>query len=285
MAAALLCALPSLGAAQSASEILDNALQRYEQRMAGIDNYTVVQSAEGMGGMASMMGDEGTTLYYEKTMVDGHPVFQVHHPAMDSIMQMQQQSGAMRSPAETMRLMKDHASLEGSDTVDGHDCWVIRVDDPAALAPMEDSESSSAMKLESMTMCLDKEEYVPRRMTMEGEMSVNGQTNTVDMESHMTDYREVDGLLHPFRTEVSMSGMTGSMSPEERENTRKQLEEAKAKMAEMPEAQRAMMEKMMGGRLEQMEQMLAEGSMSFAFVVKDLKVNAGPPAPSGGRDR
>ncbi len=286
LAGALVCALPSLGAAQSASEILDNALQAYDQRMEGIDNYTVVQSAEGLGSMGGAMGDEGgMTMYFEKTMVDGHPVFRSSTPtapSMDSIMKMQEEAGVRRSPAETMRLMKDHAALDGSDQIDGHDCWVIKVDDPAALASLAEG-AEGALDMKSMTMCLDKENYVPRRITMEGEMSASGEPRPVTMTSLLSDYRDVDGLLHPFKTEISMSGMaSGSMSPEEREKTRKQLAEAKAKMADMPEAQRAMMEKMMGGQLEKMEQMLAEDSFTMSFVVQEVKVNAGPPPRMGG---
>jgi hypothetical protein len=73
------------------------------------------------------------------------------------------------------------------------------------------------------------------------------------------------------------------MSPEEREKTREQLAEARAKMAEVPEAQRAMVEKMMGGQLEKLEKMLADDALSFTFVVQEVKVNAGPPGGGAGR--
>jgi len=279
----LVLILPCVGAAQSASDILDRALERYEQRAEGIDDYTVVQSMEGdLTGMPGAADQNLMTTYFEKTMVDGHPVFVTRNAALDSLAQMQG-AGASRSPAETLRLMKEHASLEGSDAVEGHACWELRVSDAAALARLQEVGGGSAMKLQALGMCLDKEEYVPRRLTMNGEMSGNGQTRPVTMTSIMSDYRDVQGLLHPFKTQVTMSGMaSSSMSPEEREKTRTQLEEAKAKMAEMPEAQRAMMEKMMGGQLEKMEKMLADGALTLTFVVQDVKVNSGPPEEGGG---
>lgn len=268
-----LLAFPSAAAAQSASEILDRALQHYEQRAEGIDNYTVVQSTEGF------LAGNTMTMYYEKTMVDGHPVFVVHNSGMDSIARMQERSGANRSAAETLRIMKDHASLEGSDVVDGHDCWILNVDDPASLTQLQGKDSEASMTLESMKMCLDKEDYVPRRLTMDGKASIDGKTHPITFTSLLSDYRNVEGLLHPFRTEVTMSGMSsGSMSPEDREKTRKQLAEAKAQIAKMPEAQRGMMEKMMGGQLEKLEQMLADDALTFTFLVQDVKVNAGPPS-------
>jgi hypothetical protein len=273
----LLPSLPSAGAAQSASEILDRALELYEQRADGIDNYTVVQSTEGiMTGMAGVTDQNHMTMYFEKTMVDGHPVFVVRNAKVDSVMRVQERAGTSRSPAETMRVMKDHARLEGSDAVAGHECWVLRVDDPAALARLQ--ETSAAVKLESVSMCLDTEDYVPRRLILDGQTSMDGEARPVTITSLMSDYREVEGLLQAFKTEISMSGLSSSsMSPEDREKTRKQLADARAKLAEMPEAQRAMVEKMMGGQIDKMEQMLADDALTFTFVVQDVKVNAGPP--------
>ena len=62
------------------------------------------------------------------------------------------------------------------------------------------------------------------------------------------------------------------------EETRKQYEEMKKQMAEMPEEQRKMMESMMKGQMEQFEQMLSkDGPMSIEVTVKELRVNSGPP--------
>jgi hypothetical protein len=62
------------------------------------------------------------------------------------------------------------------------------------------------------------------------------------------------------------------------DETRKQYEEMKQKMAELPEDQRKMMESMMKGQMEQFEQMLSkDGPMSIEVTVKELRVNSGPP--------
>jgi len=282
----LLVVVPSPGTAQSASEILDRALQRYEQRAEGIHDYTVVQSTEGdaMGmGMPGAASQKVTTIYFEKTMVHGHPVFVQHNATLDSLGQMQELAGVSRSTAETLRLMKEHASLQGTDVVEGHECWNLHVDDPEALAHFQEAGGGDARMRRALDMCLDKEEYVPRRLTLEGDTSVNGQTRPMTLTSTMSDYREVDGLLYPFKTEVRMSGVaSSSMSPEEREKTRAQLAEAKASMAEMPEAQRAMVEKTMSGQIERLEKMLADDALTTTFVVQDVKVNAGPPRKGDG---
>ncbi len=51
----------------------------------------------------------------------------------------------------------------------------------------------------------------------------------------------------------------------------------KKQMEEMPESQRKMMESMMEGKLEQLEQIVNSGSMKIETEVKELRVNAGPP--------
>jgi len=283
----LLLTLPSAGEAQSASEILDQALERYEQRAEGIDDYTVVQSTEGvMTGMAGVTDQNSITMYFEKTMVDGHPVFVPHNAAVDSLAKVQERAGINRSPSETLRAMKEHARLDGTDAVDGHDCWVLHVDDPEALTQLQQSGGENAVKLQAMSMCLDKEDYVPRSLIVEGESSMNGETRPITITTLMSDYREVDGLLQAYKTEINMSGISSStMSPEEREKTRKQLEDARAQLADMPEAQRAMVEKMMGGQIEKLEKMLADDALTFTFVVQEVKVNKGPPGKGGGRAR
>jgi hypothetical protein len=62
---AVLLALPSAATAQSAEEILMTSLEEYEQRMDGIENYTIVQET---------MGFE-TELTFVRTEVEGRTVF------------------------------------------------------------------------------------------------------------------------------------------------------------------------------------------------------------------
>jgi hypothetical protein len=46
----------------------------------------------------------------------------------------------------------------------------------------------------------------------------------------------------------------------------------------MPEAQRAMMEGMLGAQIERLEGMLGgDGSMEMTITVREVKVNQGPP--------
>ena len=59
--------LAPVAPAQNAQEIIQTAIDRYEQRMSGVENYTIVQD---------VMGFESTS-YYEKHTVDGRSVFKL----------------------------------------------------------------------------------------------------------------------------------------------------------------------------------------------------------------
>lgn len=271
-----LLVLPAALSAQSAADILDRAVELYDQRMAGVENYTVVQRMED----GPAMGDISATTYFEKTMVDGRPVFRLQTAGLDSIFAMQQQGGSMEDPGSVMAKLRDRAALRGEETVDGNACWVIHVDDASDLDWGAGTDEESAnFTARSLTLVMDKDDYVVRRMEIQGDMDMEGRQTPVTMVSTLGDYRTVEGMLHPFRTEMRMSGMTaGSMSPEEREELLAQMAQAKEQLAQMPEAQRAMAERMMGGQLERMEEMLAQDEFVFTMVVEELRVNAGPPS-------
>jgi len=65
------------------------------------------------------------------------------------------------------------------------------------------------------------------------------------------------------------------MSEEERAEAKKALAEMEAQMAEMPESQRKMMESMMGGQKQKLEQMIESGEMKMTVQVTRLSVNGG----------
>lgn len=252
-------------AGQSAEGILETALQRYEERMSGVDNYTVVQE---------VMGTEVTN-YFEKRMKDGRPVF-VETDSWGA--GEEQEIGEFYNMFMTVA---DRAETEGTETVDGERCHVIVVDDFSGvdLYPGSDAESED-FQPRLARFYLDEDEYVIRQMYVEGEMERDGAMHPVEMEILFQDYREVEGMLHPFQTQMTMSGMNDAMSPEEREEARRSLEQMKQEMAEMSESQRKMVESMMGDRLKQLEEMVNSGTIEITMQVKELKVNAGPPEGS-----
>jgi hypothetical protein len=108
---------------------------------------------------------------------------------------------------------------------------------------------------------------------MEGEMESDGQKQPFSMTSLMTDYREVEGMLHPFLISVLVEGAIPGMSEGEVEELRQQMADMEKQLAEMPESQRAMVEGMMKPQMERLEQMLGGGGMEVTIQTKEVRVN------------
>ena len=254
--------------AQSAGDVMQTTLDRYEQRMKGVDDYTVTFTS------SLMSGDY--TVYYEKKMVDGHTVFVAPREDSDA-----QAASQWANPYEVLPKIAERARLKGHASVDGHDTFVIQVDDLSGLdfgqeALGQNGEAQLAPK--SMTMNLDSKEYLIRRMQMDGTVTREGKTNPVHVDAHMKDYRSVKGLVQPYAMDMTMTGLDAAISEADRA-------EAKAWMARldsMPAEQRKMMEQMMGPQLQRMKEMLESGKVDVSIRVKDVKVNAGPPKTDAG---
>lgn len=265
---ALLLLVPASATAQSARDVLEDAAARYEERMEGIENYTVVHD---------VMGFEATA-YHERREVDGRTVF-----VQAEIMGNEAAGRAPEGGAEMYRTIMDRASHEGMESVDGHETHLISVTDFSGeemeswMGPPSDR---GEWVPERMRMWIDAEQLVPRKMVMEGVVEEGGERHPVTFTAFMEDYREVEGMLHPFRMRIESEGMEAMMDMSEQDMAEMQesMRELQEQLESMPEAQRAMMERMMGGQLERMQEMMGSGAMNFTIEVKELRVNEGPPS-------
>jgi len=250
--------LPPLARPQEASQIIQTAIDRHEQRMSAVENYTIVQD---------VMGFESTA-YYEKRMVDGRPVFKlIDTYGDDSADDMGEMYAGFMEVAERAR-------YSGEEDVGGNETYVLTVDDFSGLAMVDEGDD---FKPKKGTFYLDTDEYIIRRIVMEGVVERDGEQQPATADMFFEDYRTVDGMVHPFMINMSVTGVTSSLSDEELEQARKDLEELRKQMAEMPESQRKMMESMMGPQIEKLEQMVESGNIELSITVKDLRVNQGPP--------
>lgn len=261
-AVALVCTLTAGAAsAQTPEEIVEAAYERYQQRMANIENYTLVQETMGFS----------TTLYFEKRIVDGRPVFHLQSnigASDDDISEMYN---------EFLNVAK-YAVLTGKEDIDGHETYALYIDDFSKVDWGGSDDDDAAFTPEKGSFYLDTDEYILRKMLIEGEMETAGRTAPVTMESFFQDYRNVEGMLHPFRTLVRVSGFEGMMTEEDVENARRQLAEMKQRMEEMPESQRQMLEGMLNEQMQKLEEAASSGTMEFTLEVSELRVNEGPPS-------
>lgn len=248
--------------AQTAREIVDAALDRHEEQTRGIDDYTVVQEIMGME----------TTTHYERVTREGRSVFVPREGAALG-------EDAPEDPFTLLKLMGERAEYAGTEDVDGLESHVLVLTDfeddvfDAFWPPEEEGEWTP----EEARFYLDTEELAFRKIVLEGSVTRNDVTRSGTMTMWMRDYRDVEGLYYPFRTDFALEGLAPEISPEEERDIRMALEELEEELAGMPEAQREQLEQMMGGQLERMEEMLAGGTMEVTIRVKEIRVNEGPP--------
>ena len=294
-------------AAQTGSEIVKEAMRRAEDRTRDVENYTIVQEM-GVGGEASV--------YFERDTIDGRPVFvivpphvvmqraaekQGHKtPTLDdpgiqqSLMQMGMKSALdqiQKNDSSELTVidplaageLADRVRLIGREQIDRHETYVLVADDLSDLEFARQSIDDGDFEIRMITVYVDAEDFVTRKAIIEGVMHQDGQTIPVEMESRFEDYREVDGMLHPFRTVFSSSGMAAALSEDDlkkMEEAKKQMAEMQEELAKMPEAQRSMVESMMKKQMAKVDDMFANfeaGAIEMVIEVIELRVNAGPP--------
>lgn len=255
--AALLLLGPAAARAQSdGADVLRTALERYESRLEGVQNVTIVQRTR-----LPMGGSQRVETRLEKRSVDGRSLL------------IPEGQGAGGSSAVTgiyanLPELLDRATLRGRSTVDGEDVYVVDVTGLQDLDFGQGALSSGgggSFVADSAALFLDSERYLLRRADMHGRMSTGTGQREVSVRAHFRDFRSRGGYVHPFRMEaaVRMEGMG---------------EQMKAMMKKMQEAgedsaQRAMMEQAVGSMMG--------SEMKVSTTVEEVRVS-GPGSPDGG---
>jgi hypothetical protein len=252
---AVVLGVPSAAAAQSAEEILMTSLEEYEQRMDGIENYTIVQET---------MGFE-TELTFVRTEVEGRTVF-VPKGQDDA-------SGGISDFYRIYPEIAERAELEGTEPVDGERCFVVAINDFSGLDLDQEMGGQGAFVPKTGLLYVDTDDHLVRKMQMEGEITRDGQTSPMTAVTVLSDYRDVEGMLHPYLLSITATGLAAGMSEEEAEEARKSLEELEKNLEGMDASQRAMVERMMGGQMDKLRKMLESGQFELTVVTKQVRVN------------
>ncbi len=253
-----LASTTTVAKAQDASQIIQRALQVYEDGAKNTDNYRIT---------ATTMGFESKTLM-KKQIVDGHPVF---FPAqVDASM-----SSKWESPQNWFRQIADRAKYEGSEEVDGRRCHVVSIDNFEGLDLNPGVESEGEFQPTWMALVLDTESLLPRSMRMKGNLVVDGDTRPMSLEALMTDYREINGMYHPFRIVIEADGIMGpgGASEEDMAEAQESLAELEKNLEDMSDQERAMVERMMGPQMERLREMIGTGKLKIEMVVTAIEPN------------
>jgi hypothetical protein len=251
--------------AQSAVDIIDRMLVEHERRSADVDNYTIVQR---------VMGVE-TYSYFEKEMVDGRPVFRQVSSGAAGVRMDSPTEGTLDEIYAAGEELAESAEYAGRETIDGNQVHVLDVPDLANTEFASNMQPDADFEPRRGRFYVDADTYVPRRMEFDGEMTNDSGTHLISATIDMLDYRDVEGMLMPYRVTVSVEGI-GAVIDEE---TRAEFEQVRRQLEGMPADQRRMVEAMMGDQLEQFRRMMQDDSepMVIDVEVQEVRVNAGPP--------
>jgi hypothetical protein len=124
-----------------------------------------------------------------------------------------------------------------------------------------------------MAMDLEVDRLIPLSFQVNGTMTEGAETRPVSVDVTLSDYREVSGYLYPGLTVVEMDIANSGISPEQMAQARQGMEELQRQLAQMPEAQRQMMEQVMGGQLAAMGQMFSDDGIRVEMRVTDVQAN------------
>lgn len=269
--AACILVVPDGARAQSAADILARTVERHEARLVGVEDVTIRQETMGMS----------TTVHLVKEMVDGRPTLRVQEvdagalpvDPTDDLM------GLWADPWAFEGEWADRWRLEGSGSVGGEATWRMELTDFQGVDWDQEGLADASFEPRRLVMDLHQRELVPLEMTVEGDVVEGGDPRPVRMHLRFSDYREVDGYLHPFHTVMETDLTEAGISPEEIAQAREALAALRSQMEGLPEGQRQAMEEMMGEQIEALERMVEGDGLSMEIRVTDLRVNEGPPSP------
>lgn len=187
--------------------------------------------------------------------------------------------------AEAMARFRKRAKIVGKESVGKRRAIHARADD---LNIVEKSNGEE-LEIQSISLWIDSEKYVPLKMRMEGVAKQGKSSREIFIERLDQDYRAVPGsrLYMPYRNIVRMHGMLSPDQQKQMQDARKQLADFDKQLAEMPPEQRAQVERMAGSQIAMLRKMVDRGEMDVVTQVRAIRVNVGlegaaPPAAAGG---
>ncbi len=245
-----------------AAEIIETAWQEYEKSIENIDDYVVETDL--------------FTIYYNKAYDNGRPYFtaRTETDIFGGFESTTTASDADLFTPETYDKLKQNARYEGRDEVDGHEVHVLFVERIEGMFP--DAEDVLEEGLEQMRIYIDADNWVIRQMSYMAEAETEtGEVRQVEPVIMFRDYRNIDGMMVAFETTTVVTGLSASMTEEERRDAEESLREMERELEQMSDQERRMVERIMGNRMESFREMLMEDRFEFTVRVNEVRVNTG----------
>ncbi len=215
--------------------------------------------------MSTPMGDMPSTTRYVKEMKNGQPVLR----AVDD-----DEMNVAGMHDDMLAKLTRHASSIQSVRHGGREVFKITVDDADFLRSMEELHMGDEMMEDDLDpkeaiAWISADDYTVQRMRF---VQVGPQGGDVTIDIDFSDYRVHRGLPIAHHMKLSISGIDQMMSSEDAAMARAQMEQLKAQLEHMPEAQRAMIEEQLAPQIAQFEQMMSSGGTDMEIRVVDVTV-------------
>lgn len=226
-------------------------------------------------GLLAATGSDPTATFDPRVIMGGNATFL--RAAANAERQLGQEDDANAAmQAENMSRFVETAQLVGEDSIDGRKAFHLKVND----VDMVQESDGQTYEIKSVSMWIDKSEYVPLRTLVEGVMTSGDETRPLQIESLQSDYRNVpdSNMYESYRQVTKISGVMDAEQQAQLKEAQQQMAEFEKQMASMPAAQRKMMESMMGPQMEQMRKMAAGGGFETEIITSSIEVNVGQTA-------
>jgi hypothetical protein len=248
----------SLGAqAQDAESILAKAREMQLARWEGVDSYTVEQTVA------------GTNILMDYLRVDETSFRVVPKVNMAGITESSG-DGAIADFDDIQKLAQT-AEFLGTEPVGDRKGFHLKADN----VEHQQVTGDQTIDFKTFEIWIDTTDYVPLRMLIHGTATGPEGARPIVVEKVDTDYRHVAGsnLYEAYRQVMTMSGVIDPEQQKELQEAQKQMAEMEKQLASMPEAQRKMMERMMGPKMEMMKKMASGGGIEVVSETLEIRVN------------
>ena len=198
-ATCLLAALPFGAAqAQTVESVVEGMYAAADRQAAGVSDYTLTQM---------VMGTE-TFSYFEKELIDGHPVFrlQMSDGAGFSLSLAGEDYGLGDVFLYGPRLV-EHGRYQGTEQLGNFPVHVLVVDDAGAAEIVPPSGAGQAeFTPKSVHLYVDTNMMLPRRIVLTGDAATAVGPAELTIQVDMQSYLPIESLWVPFKTTLTISG-------------------------------------------------------------------------------
>lgn len=170
-----------------------------------------------------------------------------------------------------------NARLVGSEEVANRPAYHLRVED---FAGVELPESDLELEPTGASLWIDREQYVPLRLLVEGRATVDGSTEDITIEKISHAWNDDEGLFLAHEEIMSLGGPMFIADEEQREQMQEaldQLDDMESQLQGLSESQRDMIMSRMAPQIAQLERMARGEPLTVVTNVVEVRVNEGPP--------